>query len=314
MFHVQLRLTQELLADRLPSADRQNDLRELGDELGGVTGMSRIVAIANQKGGVGKTTTAVNLSAAVAQRGRRVLLLDLDPQANATSGVGLPRGDRAATSYDLLVGERPLPELIRSSEVPGLDVIPAVPELAGAEVELVGEAGWERILSNRIRDLPTTYDYVFIDSPPSLGLLTVNALVAAHSVLIPLQCEYYALEGLSHLLDTIRLIRERLNASLEIEGILLTMYDGRLNLSIQVAEDARRYFGGKVYATMIPRNVRLGEAPGFGKPITVYDPTCIGAMSYFNLAEEVLGNGQKGSGEGAGRTDLPGVNAGSEQA
>ena len=261
--------------------------------------MGRVVAIANQKGGVGKTTTAVNLSAAVAARGRRVLLLDLDPQANATSGVGLPRDNHVSTSYDLLIRNVPIREAICATEFSGLDVVPANPELAGAEVELVGEAGWERILWSRLQSSLDEYDYLFIDSPPSLGLLTINALVAAHSVLIPLQCEYYALEGLSHLLDTIRLVRERLNATLEIEGILLTMYDGRLNLSVQVAEDARRHFGEKVYSTMIPRNVRLGEAPGFGKPITAYDPSCIGAMSYFNLAEEMLGDGEKSARSGS---------------
>lgn len=250
---------------------------------------ARIVAIANQKGGVGKTTTAVNLSAALAQRGARVLLVDLDPQANASSGLGVPPGSTELTTYDVILGRAGTAEAIRHTELAGLDLIPAIPGLAGAEVELVGEEDWEHSLSRRLDEVSAGYQYIFIDCPPSLGILTLNGLSAAASILIPVQCEYYALEGLGHLMETVRRVQERLNTELRIEGVLLTMFDGRLNLSMQVAEEARRHFGDRVYRTMIPRNVRLGEAPSFGKPITVYDPICIGAVSYDNLAKEILG-------------------------
>lgn len=252
--------------------------------------VTRVLAITNQKGGVGKTTTAINLAASLAKRGLRVLLVDIDPQANASSGVGVVAGVGVGTVYDLLVGRLELPQVLKRTETPGLDLIPATPELSGAEVELVEADGRENLLRHALGRVRGEYDFVLIDCPPSLGLLTLNALVAADSVVIPLQCEYYALEGLGHLVGTIQRIRERLNPTLKIEGIVLTMFDGRLNLSVQVAEEARRHFQGKVYATMIPRNVRLGEAPSFGKPVSSYDPTCIGAMSYDNLAKEIVGD------------------------
>jgi len=249
------------------------------------TKLARVIAVVNQKGGVGKTTTTINLGAALALLDRRVLIVDLDPQANAPSGIGLPRG--RAASYELLVGDADVGSLLEKTEIAHLDIVPSAAELAGAEVELVGEVQRESVLRRRIASFASDYDYIFIDCPPSLGLITLNALVAASSVLIPLQCEYYALEGIGHLLNTLKLVQERLNPDLRIEGILLTMFDGRLNLSVQVAEDARRHFGSKVYATMIPRNVRLSEAPSFGKPIVLYDPACTGAVSYINLAKEV---------------------------
>jgi chromosome partitioning protein len=249
--------------------------------------MGRFIAIANQKGGVGKTTTAVNVSAAIASRGHRVLVIDADPQGNATSGLGVQVGDGDLTTYEVLIGAAVAGDAIRPTAVPGLDVLPADPRLAGAEIELVGEPGRETKLATALASEQASYSFIFIDCPPSLGLLTLNALTTAKSVLITIQCEYYALEGVGRLLETVERVREAFNRDLRIEGILLTMYDSRLNLSVQVAQEARHYFGDQVYRTMIPRNVRLGEAPSFGKPITVYDPNCIGAASYFGLAEEI---------------------------
>jgi len=265
---------------------------ELGEERADVpNSMVRIVAVANQKGGVGKTTTAVNLGAALAQHGRKVLLFDLDPQANASSGLGVLPREAQKTSYDVLAGDAPLSEVVVGTVIESLFLVPSTPALAGLEVELTDVPDRERTLEQRLDGFLDSFDYVLVDCPPSLGILTVNALVAADSILIPIQCEYYALEGVGHLLETVSLIRKRLNPRLEIEGVLLTMFDGRLNLSIQVAEEARRHFGGRVYATMIPRNVRLGEAPSFGKPICSYDPHCLGAESYDRLAKEILGHG-----------------------
>jgi len=251
--------------------------------------MSRVIAIANQKGGVGKTTTAINLGASLAVAEKKTLVVDIDPQGNATSGLGLERRDTLPTVYDVLIGERPAQEAVASAvHFPTLDLIPSTRDLVGAEIELVEAQNRETILRRAIKGVRERYDYVLVDCPPSLGLLTLNTLTAADSVLIPIQCEYYALEGLSQLLNTIRLVQKGLNPSLDIEGVLLTMYDRRLNLSRQVAAEAREYFGAKVYRTAIPRNVRLAEAPSFGKPIVLYDVLSQGAQAYLQLAKEVM--------------------------
>ncbi|MBI2370429.1 MAG: ParA family protein [Deltaproteobacteria bacterium] len=248
--------------------------------------MDRLLAIANQKGGVGKTTTAINLAASLAHLGHRCLLVDLDPQGNATSGLGLPReGD---SIYQALIGKREIKELIRPTGVPNLEVIPSQIELIGAEVELVSLWARESRLASAVVDVVSQYAFVLIDCPPSLGLLTVNALTAAHGVIIPLQCEFYALEGLAQLLRTIKLVKARLNPRLEVVGLLLTMFDPRTTLCHQVEREVRGRFGDKTFRTVIPRNVRLGEAPSFGKPVLVYDPTCRGATSYLDLARELL--------------------------
>jgi chromosome partitioning protein len=252
--------------------------------------VKRIVAIVNQKGGVGKSTTAVNLGACLAAAGQRTLLVDLDPQANATSGLGIARDRQAATVYDILLNGADLTGIVVPSGVQGLDVVPSTIHLAGAEVELAGGDGAEQKLREALAG--EAYDIVLLDCPPSLGLLTVNALTAATEVLIPLQCEYYALEGLKQLLHSIELVRRHLNPGLEISGVLLTMYDSRTNLSDQVAEEVRRFFGDRVYATIIPRSVRLAEAPSHGKPITMYDPNSRGAQAYQALAQEVIARGR----------------------
>ena len=239
--------------------------------------MSKVIAVANQKGGVGKTTTAVNLGACLGELGCRVLIVDADPQGNATSGLGIDWNNINVSVYDCLINDVDTNSAVVETEFEGVWVLPSSIHLAGAEVELVGLDKREHRLRRIVGKVRDDYDYVFIDCPPSLGLLTVNALVAADSVLIPIQCEYYALEGLTQLLSTIKLVRGRLNANLEIEGVLLTMFDGRTNLSIQVADEVKRFFKEKVYSTIIPRNVRLSEAPSYGKPITIYDNRSKGA-------------------------------------
>ena len=251
--------------------------------------MSRVIAIANQKGGVGKTTTAINLGASLAVAERRTLIVDIDPQANATSGLGLDRRKTYETVYDVLVGARSLRDTIRKEvHFPYLDIVPSTRDLVGAEIEMVAMLSRETVLRRALENVRDSYDFVLVDCPPSLGLLTLNTLTAADSVLIPIQCEFYALEGLTQLLNTIRLVQKALNPTLEIEGVLLTMFDRRLNLSNQVAADAREFFGPKVFRTAIPRNVRLAEAPSFGEPIVLYDILSAGAQSYLALARELL--------------------------
>lgn len=249
----------------------------------------RVMAIANQKGGVGKTTTAVNLSACLAMLGKRVLLVDIDPQGNTTSGMGINKADVRYCIYDVLINDVAIEEAVLPSSVENLSVLPATIQLAGAEIELVPTISREVRLRRAVQSMRSKYDYIVIDCPPSLGLLTVNALTAADSVLIPIQCEYYALEGLSQLLNTIRLVQKHLNTSLEVQGVVLTMLDARTNLGLQVIEDVKKFFRDKVYQTVIPRNVRLSEAPSHGQSIVEYDPKSRGAETYMDLAKEVVG-------------------------
>jgi chromosome partitioning protein len=253
--------------------------------------VGKVIAIANQKGGVGKTTTAVNLSACLAYIGKKVLLVDIDPQGNATSGIGIEKGDVDECIYNVLVEEMTAKEVIRPTSIENLHIIPATIQLAGAEIELVPIISREIRLKKALEPLKSQYEFIIIDCPPSLGLLTINALTAADTVLIPVQCEYYALEGLSQLLNTIRLVQKHLNTDLRLEGVVLTMLDARTNLGIQVIQEVKKYFREKVYQTIIPRNVRLSEAPSHGKPIILYDTKSRGAEVYLEFAKEVLERG-----------------------
>lgn len=250
--------------------------------------MTRIISVVNQKGGVGKTTTAVNMATALAAIGKRVLIIDLDPQGNASTGLGVEQAQRVKTSYQVLIGEVTLADAAVKTAIPRLEVAPATIDLSGAEIELVGISNREFQLKNALQNMPDRWDYAIIDCPPSLGLLTINALTASDSVLIPLQCEFYALEGLSHLLKTIRLIQAKLNPEITIHGVVLTMYDRRNNLTQQIETDVRGFLGTDVYKTVIPRNVRMSEAPSHGKPALVYDLKCSGSQAYLQLARELI--------------------------
>jgi chromosome partitioning protein len=256
--------------------------------------MGKVISIANQKGGVGKTTTAVNLAASLAIAEINTLLIDADPQGNSSSGVGKDKIER--NLYHAMIEEVSIKEVIKDTEIPHLKIVTANTDLIGAEIELINEIAREKRLQGILQEVILEYDFIFIDCPPSLGLLTVNSLTAAHSVLIPLQCEYYAMEGLTQLLKTIRIVKENLNPALQIEGILLTMYDLRNNLSQQVADEVRSHFKGRVFSTIIPRNVKLSEAPSFGKPCILYDVESKGAQSYVELAQEILKNGKRNYG------------------
>jgi chromosome partitioning protein len=259
--------------------------------------MAHVIAIANQKGGVGKTTTAINLGASLAVAEKRTLVLDIDPQGNATSGLGVESHSSHPTIYNVLIGQNELREaVVPDVHFPFLSVVPSTRDLVGAEIELVSALSRETILRKALEPLRDEYDYILMDCPPSLGLLTINTLTAADSVLIPIQCEFYALEGLSQLLNTVRLVQRGLNPTLDVEGVLLTMFDKRLNLSRQVSEEAREYFGPKVYRSAIPRNVRLAEAPSFGQPIVLYDVLSSGAQAYLSLAHEVIDRRTRASG------------------
>jgi len=251
-------------------------------------GQPRIIAVANQKGGVGKTTTAINLATALAACGKRVLLVDLDPQGNASTGLGVERGDRRTGAYEMLIDRVPIAEATRPTNVPNMWIVPTTPDLAGAEIELIDLERREFRLRDALAKKPLSYDFILIDCPPSLTLLTLNAMVAADCVLVPLQCEFYALEGLSQLIKTIERVKQKLNPVLEIQGVVLTMFDKRSSLNEQVASDVRQHFGDKVYDTAIPRNVRIAEAPSYGMPALLYDIRCAGSQAYILLASEVL--------------------------
>jgi len=253
--------------------------------------MGRVISISNQKGGVGKTTTTVNLAAFLAEKGKRVLIVDIDPQGNAGYGLGINAEEVETTIYEVLIGTIPVVDAVFKTEIENLYLVPSNIHLSGAQVDMLDMEGREFVLQKVLKGIRNDFDFVLIDCPPSLGLLTLNSLVAADTVLIPLQCEYYALEGLSQLLRIISMVQEKLNRRLRIEGVVLTMYDPRTNLSQQVVADVREYFKEKVFKTIIPRNVKLSEAPSFGKPIGVYDKASVGSVTYERLAEEVLGNG-----------------------
>jgi len=253
--------------------------------------MTKVLAITNQKGGVGKTTTAVNLSTSVALHRRKTLLIDIDPQGNASTGIGLDKLKIKRCIYDVLINQFPTKETILPTQLKNLDILPSTIQLAGAEIELVNYISRENKLKNAIKPIKDIYDYIIIDCPPSLGLLTLNSLTASDAVIIPIQCEYYALEGIGQLLNTISLVRENLNSSLEIEGILLTMYDSRTNLSRDVVKEVQKYFKGKIFKAVVPRNVRVSEAPSHGKPVVLYDAKSKGAIAYKKLAREVISNG-----------------------
>jgi chromosome partitioning protein len=250
--------------------------------------LSKIIAIANQKGGVGKTTTAVNLSSCLGFKNKKVLVIDIDPQGNTTSGLGIDKKNISKSIYDVLINDEDISNTLLNTAIEDLKLSPSNIQLAGAEVELVSVMSRETRLKNSISKIAGNYDYVIIDCPPSLGLLTLNALTAANTILVPIQCEYYALEGLSQLMNTVKLVQRHLNPQLDVEGVVLTMFDARTNLSIQVVDEVKKYFRNKVYRTVIPRNVRLSEAPSFGLPIILYDPKSKGAECYLELAEEVI--------------------------
>ncbi|MBN2851749.1 MAG: ParA family protein [Clostridia bacterium] len=250
--------------------------------------MAKVIAIANQKGGVGKTTTAINLSASLAQLNKRTLLIDNDPQGNSSSGLGIDKYKVTKSTYEVIINDLDIKEAIIDTMIDALKICPSNINLAGAEIELVSQMMRENRLKNALKEIRDVFDYIIIDCPPSLGLLTLNSLTAADTILVPIQCEYYALEGLSQLMQTVKLVKKHLNPSLEVEGVVLTMFDQRTNLSLEVAEEVRKHFGNKVYGTIIPRNVRLSEAPSYGLPVLKYDPSSKGAISYLELAKEVI--------------------------
>lgn len=250
--------------------------------------MGRIIAIANQKGGVGKTTTAINLSACLAEKGQKVLAIDMDPQGNMTSGLGLDKDDVDKTIYDMIIGESEIETVIKKETIENLDILPSNVDLSAVEIELIDVENKEFIVKNSVQKIRDNYDFIIIDCPPSLSLLTINAMTTADSVLVPIQCEYYALEGLSQLIHTVELVKDRLNSNLEIEGVVFTMYDARTNLSLQVVENVKDNLQQNIYKTIIPRNIRLAEAPSYGTPINQYDPKSAGAESYMRLANEVI--------------------------